>query len=274
MHILASPRSMHASSAPPAQPAIHWGWLLVVTGTHAAGLFALSGLGGESDAETRAADTPAISVQLLPPDTPAPAVTTPTPNSLPAEPTPQPKPRGKAIPPAPPISRQGPATSTIGAMVGKPPPETNATPSPANPAQAPSKEPPTVEGMEVSAPSSNEPRQRPVTRSDSAVAGPPSTDGTGPLVAARFDAAYLQNPAPTYPKVSRRRGEAGKVMLRVRVLGDGRADAVEIAESSGHPRLDEAAQETVRGWRFVPAHQGETPVDSWLRVPIVFRLED
>ena len=63
-------------------------------------------------------------------------------------------------------------------------------------------------------------------------------------------------------------------MLRVRVLHDGRSESIEIAESSGHPRLDDTARETVRNWRFVPARQGDTPVDSWLRVPIVFRLDD
>lgn len=58
------------------------------------------------------------------------------------------------------------------------------------------------------------------------------------------------------------------------VLGDGSADTVEVAESSGHPRLDDAAREAVRNWRFAPAQRGEAPVDSWLRVPIVFRLDD
>jgi protein TonB len=93
-------------------------------------------------------------------------------------------------------------------------------------------------------------------------------------IAARADPAYLNNPPPAYPRLSRRRGEEGEVILRVRVLQNGRADVVEIAESSSHPRLDEAAREAVRGWRFVPARRGESPVDSWLRVPIVFRLEE
>lgn len=95
-----------------------------------------------------------------------------------------------------------------------------------------------------------------------------------PTVSARFDAAYLQNPSPSYPRMSRRAGEEGTVMLRVRVLADGRPSSIDVAESSGHPRLDEAARETVRNWRFTPARQGDTPIDSWLRVPIAFRLQD
>ncbi|NMG74859.1 energy transducer TonB [Aromatoleum diolicum] len=128
--------------------------------------------------------------------------------------------------------------------------------------------------MQATTPSSNRPAQPPVSGNHTTAAAQAGSDGAPPLLAARFDPAYLQNPAPAYPKVSRRRGEEGKVMLRVRVLGDGRADTVEIAESSGHPRLDEAARETVRGWRFVPARTGDTSIDSWLRVPIVFRLEN
>jgi len=94
------------------------------------------------------------------------------------------------------------------------------------------------------------------------------------LSEASFDATYLSNPAPSYPRISRRRGEEGRVVLRVRVLGDGSAGAIEVAERSGHPRLDDAARDAVRSWRFVPARRGDTTVDSWLHVPIVFRLED
>lgn len=91
---------------------------------------------------------------------------------------------------------------------------------------------------------------------------------------ARFDAAYLSNPAPSYPRISRRRGEEGRVLLRVRVLADGAAGAVEIAEGSGYARLDEAARDAVRNWRFVPASRADVKIDSWLNVPIVFRLEE
>ncbi|MFZ5465194.1 MAG: energy transducer TonB, partial [Pseudomonadota bacterium] len=94
-----------------------------------------------------------------------------------------------------------------------------------------------------------------------------------PLEAARFDAAYLRNPPPPYPPLSRRLGEQGKVQLRVHVNTEGLPTAVEIKSSSGSPRLDEAALETVRKWRFVPARQGDRPVAAWVVVPINFRLE-
>lgn len=94
------------------------------------------------------------------------------------------------------------------------------------------------------------------------------------VIPARSDAAYLRNPSPEYPRLSRRRGEQGRVVLRVRVLASGLPEHIEIASSSGHARLDETAGETVAQWRFTPARRGETAVDSWLLVPVEFRLDD
>lgn len=112
---------------------------------------------------------------------------------------------------------------------------------------------------------------------------PPPDPKPAPVVAAapaepavsqpRFDADYLRNPAPAYPPLSRRMGEEGKVILRVQVSPQGTADTVEIKTSSGSTRLDEAALKTVRNWKFIPAKKGDTPVQSWVLVPIIFKLE-
>jgi protein TonB len=88
-----------------------------------------------------------------------------------------------------------------------------------------------------------------------------------------FNAAYLNNPPPAYPSVSRRMGQQGKVMLRVLVNASGTTDKVEIRSSSGFERLDDAALDAVRHWRFVPARQGDRPVAAWVLVPIIFTLE-
>ena len=106
--------------------------------------------------------------------------------------------------------------------------------------------------------------------------GSPATGasgGGGDSVGARFDADYLKNPAPPYPPQSRRIGEEGKVILRVFVTTEGGAQQVEIKTSSGSDRLDESAQRTVRRWKFIPARSGGIAVESWVLVPIVFKLE-
>lgn len=102
---------------------------------------------------------------------------------------------------------------------------------------------------------------------------PPPVATVEPLVQARFDADYLRNPAPAYPAQARRLGEEGKVVLRVLVSPQGTAEAVELKSASGSPRLDDAALNTVKNWRFSPARRGETPMQSWVLVPIVFKLE-
>lgn len=88
-----------------------------------------------------------------------------------------------------------------------------------------------------------------------------------------FDAAYLQNPAPAYPTVSRRLKEQGRVVLRVRVNPAGTADEVQVRTSSGFARLDESARETVTHWKFVPARRGSDAVTEWVLIPVSFRLE-
>lgn len=92
--------------------------------------------------------------------------------------------------------------------------------------------------------------------------------------AARFDAAYLDNPRPNYPPLSRRRGEEGKVLLRVRVSPDGTAAAVDVEKSSNFIRLDETARQAVARWRFVPAKRGDEAIEATIIIPLVFRLED
>jgi periplasmic protein TonB len=97
---------------------------------------------------------------------------------------------------------------------------------------------------------------------------PPPVD----VIPPRFDAAYLDNPAPTYPALSRRAREEGRVVLRVLVSADGRAQTIEIARSSGSERLDEAAIDAVRRWRFVPARRGDANVAAQVQVPVAFSL--
>lgn len=136
------------------------------------------------------------------------------------------------------------------------------TPAPANTtaftAPAPSPEPPAAVQPETAAP---------------AAPAKAAASGAESIQAPRFDADYLHNPAPAYPRASRDLGEEGRVLLRVQVNEEGRALQVLVDASSGYARLDRAAREAVAQWRFVPARQGQQAVSGWVKVPIVFELK-
>jgi periplasmic protein TonB len=85
--------------------------------------------------------------------------------------------------------------------------------------------------------------------------------------------AYLRNPGPRYPDAARRAGEQGTVTLRVLVTREGLPARVTVEKSSGSAHLDTAALEAVKAWRFTPARQGAERIESWMLVPVVFRLE-
>ena len=87
-----------------------------------------------------------------------------------------------------------------------------------------------------------------------------------------FDAQYLNNPAPLYPKVARDRGIEGKILLEVVVNEDGSALNVKLVSSSGSSLLDESALETVKNWRFIPAKKFGKFVQAKVIVPIEFKI--
>jgi periplasmic protein TonB len=105
-----------------------------------------------------------------------------------------------------------------------------------------------------------------------AVSAAPVRDSV-PATPASFNAAYLRNAPPRYPLIARRNGIEGTVRLKVLVTRDGRAAQLELDRSSGSSALDNAALEAVKNWQFVPARRGQEPVESWVLVPVVFKLE-
>ena len=150
----------------------------------------------------------------------------------------------------------------------QPPTPTNvARPAPSVPVTAPLL---ATQGESVSsiAPVTDIPKpiSAPPAAAPAAVAAAPSVP--------RFDADYLNNPAPAYPPLSRRLYEEGKVVLRVFVEASGAAGTVEIRSSSGFERLDKSAVTAVSRWKFVPAKQGAEAVGAWVLVPIIFSLKD
>lgn len=87
-------------------------------------------------------------------------------------------------------------------------------------------------------------------------------------------ARYAFHPQPQYPERARREGWEGTVLLRVLVDRKGATKSVELNGSSGYEVLDQAAMETVKKWRFQPARSAEGLVESWVRIPVVFRLAE
>lgn len=224
---------------------------------HAAALWAVQ-------AGVMSHQTPAeviVPAQLLsefitpPAPTPAPAPTPPappTPKPPPPKPAPAPPPKPKPVPPKPrpaplpaAIADPTPAPNAPTGALEAPPPAPPAPPAPAAPVAAPAPAAP------APAPAPAAPR----------------------IELPSSNAAYLNNPSPTFPAVSRRLGEQGKVTLRVLISIQGLPERVEIAKSSGFDRLDRAALDTVKRWKFVPGKRNGVPEAMEYLVPVNFVLQ-
>ena len=123
----------------------------------------------------------------------------------------------------------------------------------------------------VPGPSASVSTQQDIKAAPTAVAPVPVAEEI--TTAARYDAAYLQNPRADYPPQSQRDGEEGTVTLRVRVSAEGLPLDVSIKQSSNFPRLDRAARDVVLTWRFVPARRGQQAVESVVNVPYSFKMD-
>lgn len=172
-------------------------------------------------------------------------------------------------PPAPPAPiRQSPPPQAN--PVPPRPAQVRPAPPPAQPTPSPQPEP-TPTPVEPAPPV---PSQAPASIQASTVAAAPGA----PPAPARIelpssDAAYLNNPKPAYPVLSRRLGEQGRVVVRVLIGADGTAQKAEIAKSSGYSRLDQTALATVLKWRYVPGTRNGQAETMSFDVPISFVLE-
>ena len=119
-----------------------------------------------------------------------------------------------------------------------------------------------------SADSSSVPLRNPKAANTGVSSGAGTTDYVGPSASAD----YFKNPHPKYPKISLRRKEAGTVLLALIVTAEGRAKDVRVLKTSGYPRLDKAALDAVKDWRFIPAKRLGRPVDADYELPIHFKL--
>lgn len=205
--------------------------------------------------------------QIAPPEPPTPAPVTP----------PAPEPPVKT--PEPEVVKQPePMPQPKPPVIAAPTPEPEAATQPIEKEPAPvpvtPPEPPATVREETPPPKTSETPVITDTVKDSKREPAPASTAPAekPVVAPRFQVAYLKNPAPRYPRLSRRLKEEGTVILRVHVNADGRPGTIEISESSGFERLDNAAKDTVKQWRFVPARQGDHNISAWVKVPVTYSL--
>ena len=246
--------------------------LLIFAGVTLVHLLGLAWVFAHAPERPSTTEPPPITVQLLAPP-PTNATATPP---LSADPAPRPAPRRLEKP----IAAPKPDQPRQPKRAVRPVRKAEATKPPAVPR---------ADELAVAASAVQEPAAEPAQPSDLADAPAPAAQTAEPRTAsqaaappaaresetpARFDAAYLRNPAPRYPPLARRLGEQGRIILRVRVDSAGNPATIELFESSGSARLDAAARQTVAGWRFVPARRGGKPIESWVQVPIIFKLEN
>lgn len=85
---------------------------------------------------------------------------------------------------------------------------------------------------------------------------------------------YSRNEPPPYPRLARKRGYEGVVMLNVFVTENGRVNGVEVASTSGYSILDRAAMDAVNKWSFEPGIINGLPAGMWVKVPVRFNLTD
>ena len=79
-------------------------------------------------------------------------------------------------------------------------------------------------------------------------------------------------PDPQYTDEAREAKLQGTVTLQVLVGPDGRASKTRIVQGIGMG-LDERAEQAIRGWKFVPAHDAaRRTVPAWVTIEVVFRL--
>jgi TonB family protein len=78
---------------------------------------------------------------------------------------------------------------------------------------------------------------------------------------------------PEWPKESLRHEEQGAVQLAFLIGTNGTVRDARVERSSGHPLLDQAAQEALARCKFKPAIENGQPTETWTKMQYVWRLE-
>lgn len=146
----------------------------------------------------------------------------------------------------------------------KPKPKPKPQPKP-KPLPPPPEGPPSEKAVSAPAP-------EPEPAAATPLAAKEADELAAPVEQPRVDASQSNNPAPVYPTLSRRLREQGTVYLELMILPDGSVSEISVKTSSGFGRLDAAALDAVRRWRYVPAKRGGVAIPFRYVQPIEFSL--
>jgi TonB family protein len=78
--------------------------------------------------------------------------------------------------------------------------------------------------------------------------------------------------ADDYPALAIRTREQGIVAVRYFVKEDSALGEIQIVQSSGKPRLDDAAIKMVKKWKFHPLIQDGKPISAWQALTVTFLI--
>ena len=190
-----------------------------------------------------------IEVQLIAPPQ-APPVITPVP------PPPAPVPPPKVTPPKPVLSTRAPSRNLLEA----PPEPVKQPPVEAPPVPTPVAVPVAVPAVTASA--------------ASAVAAPAPAQPQAPKNLSISSVRRISAPELVYPPTSRRLNESGTVLLSIVVDERGKAVSVTTAQSSGFPRLDNAAIAVAKATIYQPYMENGVPRSFRVEAPYSFEPAD
>jgi protein TonB len=174
-----------------------------------------------------------------------------------------------AAPPAPPASTPPAALPKQEAK-----PKTQAKPEPKPKAPDPSTTPP-VDASQAKAAEAAKAAESQIPNAAVAPATSQGTAGTpiqtdiGKLVV-----VYQPDADPYYPSFSKRAGEQGEVVVRLIIDEAGIVEEVALLRSSGFPRLDRAASEIGKRYRFKPYSVNGNPARISTNLLIKFNLKN
>lgn len=197
------------------------------------------------------------------------------------EPEPIPEPEPEPAPEPEPVPEPEPEPVSEPEMVApepKPKPEPKPEPKP-QPKPEPKPEPkplpkpkpqpkPKPKQAEPAAPAAAS-GQAPDVAAPKAPAAP--VDPDRPRFVSQVDYAG-RRPVPEYPRLSVRRGETGRVVVRVLISPSGSVDQVSVRKSSGHSRLDDAALQAAKSARFKPYKENGIALPALADIPFDFVL--